>query len=447
MTTLNSCVISKRILDQVEADIEECISSKSYIDLQSNLPSVFNEDDVAMILDDVLTPKRRKSVLIFGSFVITVAFIDALAAPCNETVNAQAKAAVESGRYQQYQMDVQLSNTKLSPVETKDDYVETKVDKREERRRKATGGKQGGGAQGRETKMKSTKKQVRRTQQIDSDDEDVAVKKTATTLEIISRDDVKSVITAPLEEEGLDELIDPLSDYIQPELNNKALEIAGTIYASTITNQAANRRQTHAALQDRLNTLLGDIRLFRIGIKLLPPDVQTQLNKYLMKSLCTDVTNEIISYLSSEYGLGNVNEQLTNEQRNKLINELPAEHRPAIQALSKTLPGTNVDDFMTAAEESLNACSMILKKVDKKKDRQIILGHKHGLLEKLSQCDDPALVLHLTTLVVFEVATQTMLHCSGRHISSILTFLKQYLSDGQARELSSYHGKFGRNFH
>lgn len=81
------------------------------------------------------------------------------------------------------------------------------------------------------------------------------------TLEIISQDDVKKIITSPLEEEGLDELIEPLAAHIQPQLNTKALEIASNLYASTITNQAANRRQTHAALQDRLNTLLGKFNL------------------------------------------------------------------------------------------------------------------------------------------------------------------------------------------
>lgn len=445
MTTLDSCIVSKRILDQVEADIDECISSKTYIDLQSNLPSVFNDDDISTILKTVLNIQRKKQVLIFDSFVVSIAFVDALSEPCAEIIDDKAKAVVESGRYQQYQMDLQLSNSKPVALDIKEEsHVDLKADKREERRKKAAGGKAGGGAQGRETKTKSTKKQTKRLQQNDSDDETSApVKKTVAALEIISQDDVEAIIRSPLEEEGLDELITSLAAHIQPSLNVKALEVAGNLYASTITNQTANRRQTHAALQDKLNTLLGDVRLFKNGIKLLPNDVQAQLNKYLLKSLCADITNEIINYLSSEYGLGNTEQTLTIEQRNRLINELPQEHRAVIQSLAKTLLGTNVDDFMAAAEESLAACSMILKKIDKKKDRQIILGHKHGLLEQLSKCDDPAMVLHLVTLIIFEVATQTMLHCSGRHVSAILAYLNQFLTEEQYSQLYKYHGKFG----
>ncbi|KAH0817725.1 hypothetical protein GEV33_005066 [Tenebrio molitor] len=82
---------------------------------------------------------------------------------------------------------------------------------------------------------------------------------------------------------------------------------------------------------------------------------------------------------------------------------------------------------------------MIIKKIDKKKDRTIVLNHKHVLLEQLNKCDDLALVLHLTTLVIFTTATQCMLHASGRHVASILQFLKQYLSEEQVAELTSYH--------
>lgn len=448
ITTLNSCVVAKRIIDQTEADIEECISSKSYIDIQNNLPSVFNEKDISMIIDAVLTPHRQKQVVILDSFIISTAFIDALAEPCDSLVQDKAKQIVESGRYQQYQIDLQASVQKAVSVDNSS-FEDVKTDKREERRKKATGGKAGGGSQGRETKTKSTKKQTRgKQQQQDSDDEVTApAKKTVAPLEIITLADVKNVISPNLEEEGLDELIEPIALRIQPKLNEKGLEIAGNLYASTVSNQAANRRKTHAALQDQLNTLLGDVRLFEKGAKVLPADVQTQLYKYLMKTLCTDITNEIISYLSSEYGLGSVSENITPEQRTRLVNELPAEHKSVIQTLVRTLSGSNMEEFMTAVEDSLAACSMILKKVDKKKDRMIILAHKHGLLEQLGKCEDPALVLHLATLVIFEVTTQNMIHASGRHVSSLLAYLKPYLTEDQLFELSNYHGKFNLLLH
>lgn len=107
--------------------------------------------------------------------------------------------------------------------------------------------------------------------------------------------------------------------------------------------------------------------------------------------------------------------------------------------MNKSILGTSIEDFLTIAENSLQVCSMILKKVDKKKDRTIIHAHKLGLLSQITTCSDPALVLHLVVLVIFTVSTQNMLHASGRHVSSILSFLQPVLSSEQYSSLTNYH--------
>lgn len=71
--------------------------------------------------------------------------------------------------------------------------------------------------------------------------------------------------------------------------------------------------------------------------------------------------------------------------------------------------------------------------------RSLILGHKHGLLDQLANCTDPALVLHLTCLVIFTISTQCMLHASGRHVAAILAFLQPHLQTDQAQLLTQYH--------
>lgn len=74
--------------------------------------------------------------------------------------------------------------------------------------------------------------------------------------------------------------------------------------------------------------------------------------------------------------------------------------------------------------------------------RSLILTHKHGLIEQVDSCDDPPLLLHLSVLTIFTIATQTMLHASGRQVAIIITFLKPYLTDDQKKELLSFHGEF-----
>lgn len=74
--------------------------------------------------------------------------------------------------------------------------------------------------------------------------------------------------------------------------------------------------------------------------------------------------------------------------------------------------------------------------------RTLILCHKHGLLEKLSNCTDSALVLHLTVLVIFTISSQNILHASGKHVSGILSFLQPVLNNDQSTLLKQFHGWF-----
>jgi hypothetical protein len=436
---LNSCAISKRILERAEADVEECISSKSHLDLQSNLPSVFNDSDTKLILDSVLTKQKQQQTIVIENYVISKAFIENLSKNFDGLVKEKAKQVVESGRYQQYQTELQVSSSKTQKFEE----VEEKTDKREERRKKAAGGKSGGGTQGRETKTKSTKK-TSRSKHVEEDHDFEQTVEKRQSLEIITSGNIQDLIQKELEEDGLDELTQPVTQYLLPQLNEKGLEVAAEIYATTIADRTANRRQTHNELQNKLNALIGDVRLFEKGLKLLPDDLQPQLLKYLLKTLCTDVVTEILNYVAAEQNLNTQTENFNNDQRLKFANDLPADFKKSLLPLVRSLVGQSIDEFMVAVEESLNACSMIIKKIDKKKDRTIVLNHKHVLLEQLNKCDDLALVLHLTTLVIFTTATQCMLHASGRHVASILQFLKQYLSEEQVAELTSYHGNVVR---
>lgn len=223
------------------------------------------------------------------------------------------------------------------------------------------------------------------------------------------------------------------------QFSKAALTLTHQLYESTQQNKSQNRRQTHTALQDKLNTLINDIRLYEKGIKLLPADLQPQLVKYLLKTLGNDICNELATYIAIESNLAVNSNPLTVEQRNKISQECEKEYRQTFQALNKSTLGTSIDEFIAAAENCLQSCSMILKKIDKKKDRTLIMCHKHDLLEQLANATDPALILHLTVLIIFTIASGNILHASGRHVSGILTYLRGQLNDEQNKILMEYH--------
>lgn len=45
------------------------------------------------------------------------------------------------------------------------------------------------------------------------------------------------------------------------------------------------------------------------------------------------------------------------------------EYKSSLAALSKAVSGSSIEEFLAAAENAMVACGMILKKIDKKKDR------------------------------------------------------------------------------
>lgn len=222
---LDTLVASKTILERVEADIEECISSKSYLDLQNSLPSVFSSTDIALILQKLLQGVKQQQTVLIEDYILSKTYIDKLSELCTEALKEKTQNAVDSGKYQQY-----LVETQGSRGGNKGDDVEEKVDKREERRKKATGGKSGGGTQGRETKTKSTKKHVRGGHKVDAE-EDVA-SESKKEFRVLEEDDVKDLISNFLEEEGLDALIEPVAEYLLPKLNEKGKQICGNLYFS-----------------------------------------------------------------------------------------------------------------------------------------------------------------------------------------------------------------------
>lgn len=319
ITFLSKCCVGQRILDQIESSLDECISSGSYLEVGTILPSIMAEEDIEGVIAAVLTPTKQKQTLLFGTTILTTQFIDGLLKPCHEIIEKSAKQSVDTGKYQQYIAE-KMTNRNVD-IETTD----RKSDRKDERRRKAAGGKGGGGTQGRETKTKSTKKLYRtgdRGHQSDSEEETVNnKKKDGPTIELISLKEIKTNLEKQLEAEGLEDLSGLIAKQYFPSLTKQSLEIAHQLYEASLQNTTQNQRQTHAALQTKLNELLVNIRLYEKGLRLLPADLQGQLVKYLLKSHGNDVCNDIFFYVATECNLNYTDVNLKPEQRNKIAQD------------------------------------------------------------------------------------------------------------------------------
>uniref|UniRef100_A0A6M2DJF8 E3 UFM1-protein ligase 1 homolog n=1 Tax=Xenopsylla cheopis TaxID=163159 RepID=A0A6M2DJF8_XENCH len=433
---LKSCALGSMYISMLEESVDECISSKSYIDMATILPSVISSTELEDCLKQILKTKD-KNLILFDTIVFSTFYIEGLANPCKTEAETRAKSYVENGHYQKYIAEKQLA---MKKSDSNADFVDVKSEKREERRKKAAGGKTGGGTQGRETKTKSTKKHIRTKKgQNDSDDEiNDSISANPDVPELLSLNDIEEIINSTLKEEGLDDLASNIAEHLHPSINKHALDFAQTFYDSKMHTSISNRRQNHIALQDKLNNMINDVRLYDKGIKIFDAEVQIQLKKYLLKSLCNDITNLLTNYFAQESGLQDFDSNITTQQRSKIVQELSDDFKSVLSKNIATLSGSSIEDFLDTAEACLSVAGITLKKIDKKKDRTIILCHKHGLLEQLANSSDPAVVLHLTCLCLHTIATQTMLHASGKFISDIVKLLQPHLPVDIYKKITDY---------
>ncbi|XP_062122050.1 LOW QUALITY PROTEIN: E3 UFM1-protein ligase 1 homolog [Drosophila sulfurigaster albostrigata] len=444
---LKRVALGARLIElTVVAALNECNATKQYLDLSTILPSNLSEEDIEEAFEAITSQKQcNPSHFVFlDSIVFSQAYLTQLVQPCQEMAHAQAKAAIDAGVYQQYIVEKTLAQKGNTGTGSAHDADDDKLDKRDERRKKAASGKAGGGAQGRETKTKSTKKHQRGrvAHNHDSEDEEDIVqsnassnRKSGKTLDLVKTADITNLIKGTLEEEGLEQLAKPIAALYLNQLNQTALAKAQELYEAT---PQTNRRQTHAAIQERVNTLLVDIRLYEKGLKLFPSDTQSQLVKYLLKSLGNDICNELTLYVAAECSLSVKSTNLNVDQRIKLVQECDVLYRNALLEQNKAI-NKSIDEFELATEAVLKTCSMIVKKVDKKKDRLLIVNHKEKLQQQLLECNEPALLLHLAALILFTTITGCILHASGKFVSAILQHIRSTLNEPQNALLLRYH--------
>lgn len=430
---LDSVAVGTSIRDQIDSNIEEAIATGSFVDISPLLPSVFSDKDMEMLLK-IAEKKINNNTYVFAKTVVmSDVFLQSLNKSFETMAEAKAREAVASGQWFQT-----IAENKIKS-KSADLIFESKGNKKEERRKKAATGKAGGGNQGRETKTKSTKKKYLqgKIRDNESDDENIKVASTKIELKLVYLDDIKNEIAKDDNLTIIDDLVDELALYLEQKINN---------YAISIANQLAQNNKTTnlSEIEERLNILVTNIKIFDKGIKHMDKTDQPALTKYLLKSLVTDFINELFK-LAAQQNMLQFPQNITTEIRQKILLDLPEDVKEPLNNINKSITGNSIDDFLNFVDAAMATCCLVLKKYDKKKERPFILGHREALLEELNGTQDPALALHLVTSILFTAATQSVLHMSGRHVSTVLSFLQTQLQLSTMKILFKYHDMVLKN--
>ncbi|KAK9956318.1 hypothetical protein ABG768_014060 [Culter alburnus] len=436
---LKSVCVGRAIVDQLEASVEEAINSATWVDLQPMLPSSLSEDDVGILLNEVLRAMNvQSSARLLSTSVVSEKFISGCLTLFDDIMQKKAQKEVKNNPvFLITEEDVKQASVLLETS------ASSKKDKRDERRKKAAEGsgsvKGGGGGNAREIRIRKTKKKGRREE--DSDEETSHTSQGRNKLGDIPFLSVEEIMEV-LEQKVCDsseEMLQELAEQLLRPLSKMYQEVVSTAFMSTSSTGAGGSwKKNMKDLQEEINNLYNNIRLFEKGTKLFSDETQATISRHVLKTVCTDVTNVLLSFVAAEHMTSDSSSAITSEIRLKILAKLSDEVKSPLMKLHNSLNGKAIEEFLSCLETSAEDCGLLLKKGDKKRERQALFVHRQALLEQLRDAEDPALVLHLTSVLLFQNITHCMLHAPGRCVPHIIGFLQSKIPEDQHKLLSQY---------
>ncbi|XP_029352164.1 E3 UFM1-protein ligase 1 isoform X2 [Echeneis naucrates] len=438
---LRAACVDQALVDQVEATVEEAVKSGTWTDLQPILPSCLSMEDVGMLINQAMRNVDVQSLarVLGGNVVVSEKFISSCISLFDDAMQQKAHKEVKNNPVFVITEDDMKQVSVLA-----ESAVLSKKEKREaERRKKATEGsgcvKAGGGGNAREIRIRKTKKKGRRDE--DSDEETGPSQQSTKQTEapFMAQEEIVTILKERVSD-CPEEIVSELAEHLVRPLTKAYQEVLRTVFmSSTSSPSGANRKKSMKDLQEEITNLYNNIRLFEKGTKFFSDETQIHVAKHVLKTVCTDVTNILVNFLAADMMMSVENpSSITNEVRVKILGKLSEDTRGPLTKLHNCLNGKTIEDFLTNLESCAEVCGFMLKKGDKKKERQALFLHRQALTDQLKETDDPALVLHLTSVLLFQASTHCMLHAPGRCVPQIIGTLTGRIPTEQQQQLSVY---------
>ncbi|XP_031311915.2 E3 UFM1-protein ligase 1 [Camelus dromedarius] len=435
---LKAACVGQGLVDQVEASVEEAISSGTWVDIAPLLPSSLSVEDAAILLQHVMRSlsKQASAVVFSDTIVVSEKYLNDCMELFSELMHQKAEKEMKTNPVHL------ITEEDLKQVSILESINTNKKDKKDERRRKATEGsgsvRGGGGGNAREYKIKKTKKKGKKED--DSDDESSHTVKRKPEITFMFQDEIEDFLRKHLQD-APDEFMPELAEYLIKPLNKTYLEVVRSVFMSSTSASGSGRKRTIKDLQEEVSNLYNNIRLFEKGMKFFTDDTQAALTRHLLKTVCTDITNLIFNFLASDLMMA-VDDPatITSEVRKKILSKLSEETKVALTKLHSSLNEKSIEDFLSCLDSAAEACDIMVKRGDKKRERQILFQHRQALAEQLKVTEDPALILHLTSVLLFQFSTHSMLHAPGRCVPQIIAFLSSKIPEDQHTLLVKYQG-------
>ncbi|XP_066914006.1 E3 UFM1-protein ligase 1 homolog [Clytia hemisphaerica] len=443
---LSTCCLSHHLIDRVDAEIEEILRNETWGELKWLLPPPLSDEDINQVLQHCLKGPSRSNARIFCLHtVVSNQYLTKCKNHFNDLMTSKA------GRDIKTSPALFADLTKKEKSELTDTQGDGKQQKKDERHKKALagGGQKGGaGRGGRESNTKKTKNKYR--DRGDADDGDEAAnfntgKKKTSEIPFLTVDQISNELA---KREGShnnsdnEEFHMEIANYLHRPLTKEYQEVAKSIFLTSSGTSSVLKNKSHKDYQEKVNGLWSNLKLFEKGLKQFEDENQVALSKHLLKTIATDLTNTIFELVANQNLMSLAeNETFTTDSRLKLLTKLPDEWKSPLTKLNTSLGSKSTDDFFTQAEliTAPEYCDIMLKKTDKKKERQMLFNHRAALADQLERESEPAMALHLASIILFQYHTNTLLHAPGKFVPQIIMFLQNSISEEDFILLTEYH--------
>ncbi|XP_075243580.1 E3 UFM1-protein ligase 1-like [Convolutriloba macropyga] len=426
---LPDCCVMESVVSEPIAALEQCICDRSWLDLGSILPSLLSNDNILQIYSKCAenNPSFKKDISVLcDTVVVSNSFVSDLQKIFHEKVKNKALKDVQENF---------LMVEKIINSTTESSAQPASNSKKEERKQKAMGKKAGsnkamsvGGRGGREAKTKKAVKNKFRDRHDDHDlsdsDQESSENKSLTDkflAEVLKTSDIEALLEEKFRDESpSDSFCSSLAEIIYDPLRK--------LYQETLRTEFEKNQEKKVSVTDMQNSL----KDFAACLPLLEKSVSefkdsshfTQIEQQVMKNECNNAISTLVNIILDEYNcsVGNPTD-MTTDQRLKLISNIRNDaQKQCLMALCKKFD--SLADFSEAFSKSCEDCDVYIGKIDKKKEKLLILESLKKSEFDVRNAENLQELLHKSCLFLFQRTFKSPINLPGKFVTNFLEILK-----------------------
>ena len=400
---LDSCCLSNQLLSQIEANLENTLTNGEWVDIHSVAPPVFNEQDCLMLLNLVAGPisNNVKFKVYSDMLMVSELFLENLPSKFDDIIDVKVNKLtttcphlndlfqVLTGRVSKFKVAYSASKPKKGKGKGKRNFHDQ--------------------------------------------EEEFTNQYAYPELEFMNCFEISRYLQFYFEDVPPD-FLEEIAAYLEQPITSH--------FHSKLLDSIKSKTKGHLSCSDvysQLTMCWYHLVIFKQAIDESSGIPEEIFTRYLLSSLCSEITNLILYLLVKDFCNEPINDpkSFTEAKRMKLISILNEKQRPLMIQLNKSLHGKEMEAFFLIINKIFEhkAFSIKLDYPNARKRKSIISGLRDNFDTQLKEENDFATVLHLATVISYSKVTGFVIHSPGKGVPYILDFLTDHLPEEKLRVL------------